>query len=56
MSTESESDDDVFVMLDGDGRVFGVDYHDMEFWFRAYRDFVPSKHISALVALSLIHI
>ena len=50
MSTESESDDDVFVMLDGDGRVFGVDYHDMEFGFRAYRDFVPSKHISALVA------
>ena len=50
MSTGSESDDDVFVMLDGDGRVYGVEYDDMEFGFRAFRDFLPSEHVGALVA------
>ena len=50
MSTGSESDDDVFVMLDGDGRVYGVDYDDMEFGFRAFRDFLPSEDVGALVA------
>ena len=50
MSTDSQSDDEIFVMLDGDGRVYGVDYDDMEFGFRAFRDFLPSKHVGALVA------
>ena len=41
-SSDSESDEGVFVMLTAEGRVYGVDYEKIRFDFRSFQTFVPS--------------